>query len=774
MSVISKFFIKCSGANKEILAEIPANYLETEITKFIGIGGAIFFTASLAFISSTFALSTFVKDIQIGAYIIDKLLICISFGLVWAFMIFNLDRYIVSSMRKEGTFTNQLVRAIPRILVALLFSVIISKPLEMEIFRTEIEAQLPQSANEQTAYIQVTIDSLSKELIRLRNENDTLRKNPFDSQFVKAANKEYKSASSIQDSLSRSLSPRIQKIDTEIYKFRKSSNVASNRIRQNNTRIANLNKEINDTVNIVTASDKYEKQQLIQELKSEIWKARKIVNKIKGELPPLLNEKKKIQAQLDTTQAFVTQTYNKLQDEKKEIGVIVKDKIKNNELEKEDIKKRIQAHETKRKLLNEKFNGLLARLKALDDLKSAEGNVVILIASTLVFLIFMTIETAPVFVKLMSKKTMYDQILEEYEKPIPSKEFFRRKIHDFFEEDARLIEKKQKILRNFYEKKLDLQEEFLNKSLGRIKNNEVEKFEKNLDEYSSYVSDNPDAYLKSFKSSSSPVIRKDGNLVWEDDSVLKRNLFNWFSWKHATFAGLGIVIIISTVLGVNYFNNENATSEKIEKKEPPKITQSKEVTKPKKEIQNPEIVYVEGARTSNEKQTGEEYNERKSSQVAVLPRKREARKNTLPPKKELVKRKEPFTRKSNNSSQTGEAEKPIVQDEKVTTVIPNNIIQQESTVKDTTKSDTKTVVNSSMDKDTSVFQALPKIKKINLKNLKVLQNDTLKQQKFNEGTISKKDSSTNSVISSTDKVAVQKDTTSEANSVEKPLKKKKN
>jgi hypothetical protein len=57
-------------------------------------------------------------------------------------MIFNLDRYIVSGMRKEGSGFKQFFVALPRLLLALLISIVIAKPLEMKIFEKEISEEL--------------------------------------------------------------------------------------------------------------------------------------------------------------------------------------------------------------------------------------------------------------------------------------------------------------------------------------------------------------------------------------------------------------------------------------------------------------------------------------------------------------------------------------------------------------------------------------------------------------------------------------------------------
>ena len=93
-------------------------------------------------------------------------------------MIFNLDRYIVSSMRKEGKTAKELLIATPRILLAILISVVIAKPLELKIFEKEIEPELivmeQQKYSEQESQVrfrfQGTHDSLKTAIDGLQHE----------------------------------------------------------------------------------------------------------------------------------------------------------------------------------------------------------------------------------------------------------------------------------------------------------------------------------------------------------------------------------------------------------------------------------------------------------------------------------------------------------------------------------------------------------------------------------------------------------------------------
>ena len=127
MNRVKDFFLFCSGVDRSMLAQVPSDE-----NKYLGIGGTIFFTGVLAFFSSAYALY----------YIFDSWLAALAFGVIWGLMIFNLDRYIVSSMKSKGGFFGNLVVATPRLLMAVLLALVISKPLELKIFEKEINAEL--------------------------------------------------------------------------------------------------------------------------------------------------------------------------------------------------------------------------------------------------------------------------------------------------------------------------------------------------------------------------------------------------------------------------------------------------------------------------------------------------------------------------------------------------------------------------------------------------------------------------------------------------------
>lgn len=127
MRKVISFFWFCSGADTEILKKCPS-----ETAKYTGIGATVFFTGVFAFLSASYALYT----------VFENFFTSIAFGIVWGLMIFNLDRFIVSSMRKEGRVGREFAMAIPRLILAILISVVIARPLELKIFEKEIAPEL--------------------------------------------------------------------------------------------------------------------------------------------------------------------------------------------------------------------------------------------------------------------------------------------------------------------------------------------------------------------------------------------------------------------------------------------------------------------------------------------------------------------------------------------------------------------------------------------------------------------------------------------------------
>lgn len=125
---ITRLLIFCAGSSPELLRQCPAS----EWIKHTGIGMTVLITSILALASSSMALYS----------VFGSLWVTLPFSLLWAVLIFNIDRYIVSSFRKKGNPRKEFLQALPRLLLAMSIAIVVAKPLEMEIFRSEIHQVL--------------------------------------------------------------------------------------------------------------------------------------------------------------------------------------------------------------------------------------------------------------------------------------------------------------------------------------------------------------------------------------------------------------------------------------------------------------------------------------------------------------------------------------------------------------------------------------------------------------------------------------------------------
>ena len=121
----------CAGAHQKLLKIFPSEH-----TKYSGLGGVILATFILAALSAGYAIHT----------VFGNWFWTIGFGLIWGLIIFNFDRFLVSTMRKYGVSRKkQLWMAIPRIILALLIGITIARPLEMKIFEKEINVKMTEN-----------------------------------------------------------------------------------------------------------------------------------------------------------------------------------------------------------------------------------------------------------------------------------------------------------------------------------------------------------------------------------------------------------------------------------------------------------------------------------------------------------------------------------------------------------------------------------------------------------------------------------------------------
>jgi hypothetical protein len=306
MRELQSFFLFCSGVHHSILKRTP-----TDLNKYVGIGATIFFTGVFAAIAGAYALFT-----VFNSYIVSAI-----FGLLWGLMIFNLDRYIVSTIKKKGSFFRDFISAMPRILLAILIAVVIAKPLELKIFDSEIQSEL--------ALMQQENYKTQEDLVRLRFSND------------------------------------IEKTENQILALKQElAQKTADRNRLDAMAIA----EADGT----GGSQLRNMGPIYRAKKADAIKAQEELNDLEAINNPLIQSKTDLLKELEKDMATELSTMNKVT-----------------------------------------LSGFAARIDALDRVNRRSDAVYY--AGLFIMLLFIAIETAPIFVKLITARSPYDYVLDKHE-----------------------------------------------------------------------------------------------------------------------------------------------------------------------------------------------------------------------------------------------------------------------------------------------------------------------------------------------------------------------
>jgi len=382
MGFLYRFFCWCSGARLYILKKCPSEY-----NKFFGIGAVVFMTGGMAAITGTYAL----------LMIFSNLWIAIPFGIFWGLLVFFLDWYIVASLKKEERFSRELLSALPRIILAILLAVVISKPLELKLFEQEILNELTLMNQEKQLDYKNLVDENYEEIQELKQENE---------QYQQQINR---------------------KAD--------------------------------------------ERQQLFNMIIAEAEGRSPTNKKGKG---PVYKEKKAEFDKVDKEYRALFKRNNKLIDQNNQrIAQLQSERDK-------------QVHTENKIEIN---SGFLGRLKALNSL--AESNKSVYYANLFIVFLFIVVESAPMIVKLMSRRGPYDEMLEamEKEKTAQIKSELAKKEMEFDKENLlqteikrHYIDSKMKTEKESMEDAFEAKQEMDKKRLDKWKDKEAKRIENEEEE----------------------------------------------------------------------------------------------------------------------------------------------------------------------------------------------------------------------------------------------------------------------------------------------------
>jgi len=405
------FFIICSGADRDIMGECPS-----EFNKYSGIGATIFLTASLAVLTGGYALN----------FVFDNIPISILFGILWGVIIFNLDRYIVLSLRKEKIPTktdilkapsqqekdelisdrhrmlwNQALMASPRFLIAFVIALTISKPLELKLFSTKILKEHERHSKVETDKFEADekdrIEAFNQQLQDLNSKEENDKKAVFSNNPI------YKEAVEKLPEIQSGIRSKEALISTNNQIIEKNKYLATGYRNHfnNNTR-------------------EWQREEYKYWIKNDIAKER---DKENGDLNKEKNQLEKDKINYETKKDSV----------EKQLTVQATSISKQYELQQAPTKQSIDnLKETYQERKNRYIStiqlnpDILERLEYLGDISSWFSPV--WCASFIITLLFMLLETAPVVVKLLTKRGPYDDRLDriEYEHYINEQEIISR------------------------------------------------------------------------------------------------------------------------------------------------------------------------------------------------------------------------------------------------------------------------------------------------------------------------------------------------------------
>lgn len=141
----------CAGVDTEIIEKCPHEW-----AKYASMGATILFTGALAALAGGYALYTVFRSGEVdthGSIPLDTTALCaaIAFGILWGMIIFNLDRYIITSFKKSDAdsglvrFRKDFLHALPRIVLAVIIALTISKPIEVKLFENRLSQQISEN-----------------------------------------------------------------------------------------------------------------------------------------------------------------------------------------------------------------------------------------------------------------------------------------------------------------------------------------------------------------------------------------------------------------------------------------------------------------------------------------------------------------------------------------------------------------------------------------------------------------------------------------------------
>lgn len=456
---LNEFFWTCAGVNKRVLRQCP-----TEYAKYAGMGGTIFFTACMAALSGGYAIST----------VFDNTYISCIFGLFWGLLIFNLDRLIVNTMYSDGEVTiswRELVSGLPRIVMAIFLGIVISTPLELKIFEDAIDIKIEQDKD-------VLLQEKIGETIHRRDSTTQKRDEimngvaMFDSQITTSSTETNNLLSDIND------------LQTKL-------NGENNNIRTLDQQIVPLQRKLN-----ALSSDDPQYQKILAQIGGLRVKRNAAVAHRNTYAAAIRGKQGEVAATDATLKNLMSNKQVETQRESERLrlevdslnNIINESKVRHKEWSEDEIK----AKGSFRDKLDVQYKGFQAKMKAFTELK--EESWATNVSSLFIMLLFIIVETAPTFLRMMVADGSYENLLDaekhrievlSSKKKSDLNDEINTEIQISIEKNRQRLEAEVLANKELLEKLAKTQAELLQAAIEKWREEELEKINKD-----------PSAYIK--------------------------------------------------------------------------------------------------------------------------------------------------------------------------------------------------------------------------------------------------------------------------------------
>lgn len=266
---IMQMLWKAAGSDAYILKRSTYN----DQVKYACLGGIVAATGFMAALAGGYAIYTIFEPK--GSALDDAVhyptaLMSLVFGIIWGLIIFNIDRFIVAATGKgdgtEAITWQEFTGSIPRIIMGLVIAITISKPMEIRMFKSEIDAELHQAQlekrkiyegktkanyNERFALINGDLDKIELKRVDLIG-----RIKKAENEYTDQLNGKVKGSIPGDGRLSKALREQVEKLESDLSAFDQSSKTELDRLTNEKLKLQKeLDEELDKNVKVAEGLD---------------------------------------------------------------------------------------------------------------------------------------------------------------------------------------------------------------------------------------------------------------------------------------------------------------------------------------------------------------------------------------------------------------------------------------------------------------------------------------------------------------------------------------